>query len=572
MKKKLLSILIAVCMVIFILPLTVAAQSDVTFPTTTVTIDVGGAVCKTDDYEITSTMIKGLKKNVNYVLTGTTNKSIGIWGANEEENHNPFYFTLNNVTLKGGIITQNSPTEIKINVPENTNNILGDIRSQSITIQGKGTLNTTSLVVIQKTTYIDSALYVKDTKLNLGEYKNDGSIAYKTKSTLEGDITFAGDAVINAVGSGKDAIILVGQTSRQDVNFYMKDNAKFYILQEDAKTNDYDDAIVFFQCNKFVMSDNSYLEAKSCASGYAFTLCGNMQIKDNATLKATANSLAFFAYEINLDGGKIISESQTSNAIYAYGLSVKNAEVNAVSNASNAILVDGILKIANSRLTAKSLDGIKAVVARERVDGPKNDTPTEQDDLIKLGDNTGEINSSKIKTTDWEYVEIENYGETYWLWQRLSYFVDDKGEGVSNVIIDTLYPVTYNAGKDGKGDTKTVNKVKADDLTLENALFTRDGYTQIGWATEDGGKKIYELGAKYTEDKAITLYPVWEKNATADNNTNGKNDNNSDKNINVDKNTTSPKTFDDFYTLFLIASLGMLSLITVKKIKNVSTK
>lgn len=255
-------------------------------------------------------------------------------------------------------------------------------------------------------------------------------------------------------------------------------------------------------------------------------------------------------------------------------MSVKNnSVVKATSNTSNSVFVfDGILEIDNSLFEAKSPDGEKSIMVRERIEGIESEPPTDNDDLIKLGDNTGDINSLKIKTTDWEFGSYEEWDEVYQMWQRLSYFVDDKGESVSNVIIDTLYPVTYNAGKDGKGDTKTVNKVKADDLTLENALFTRDGYTQIGWATEDGGKKIYELGAKYTEDKAITLYPVWEKNATADNNTNGKNDNNSDKNINVDKNTTSPKTFDDFYTVFLVASLGMLSLITVKKIKTVSTK
>lgn len=253
-------------------------------------------------------------------------------------------------------------------------------------------------------------------------------------------------------------------------------------------------------------------------------------------------------------------------------MSVKNnSVVKATSNTSNSVFVfGGILEIDNSIFEAKSPDGVKAVVARQRIDSPKADVPTEQDALIILGNNTGDINSSTIKTTEWEYVTFEEWDQTYQMWQRLAYFVDEKGENASNVIIDTLYPVTYNAGKDGNGDTKTVNKVKADDLTLENVLFTRDGYTQTGWATEDGGKKVYELGAKYTVDKAITLYPVWEKNTTTDNkDNNGKNDNVSDKNnANVDKNTTSPKTSDSTPLAIVFATATILFVTVTIKNKN----
>lgn len=73
------------------------------------------------------------------------------------------------------------------------------------------------------------------------------------------------------------------------------------------------------------------------------------------------------------------------------------------------------------------------------------------------------------------------------------------------------YAVTYKPGKDGKGDAKTVYKIEGIELTLENVLFTRTGYTQIGWALTDGGEKTYGLGAEYTADAPLTLYPVWEE-------------------------------------------------------------
>lgn len=71
------------------------------------------------------------------------------------------------------------------------------------------------------------------------------------------------------------------------------------------------------------------------------------------------------------------------------------------------------------------------------------------------------------------------------------------------------YTVSYNKGANGSGtntsDTKTYNV----DLTLKTAIFTRTGYTQTGWSTSDGGSQAYALGATYSANAAVTLYPVW---------------------------------------------------------------
>ena len=74
------------------------------------------------------------------------------------------------------------------------------------------------------------------------------------------------------------------------------------------------------------------------------------------------------------------------------------------------------------------------------------------------------------------------------------------------------YRVIFAPGKDGSGAESTVTKTYGTDITLHGALFTRTGYTQTGWATTDGGVKVYELGGTYTENAAITLYPVWTVN------------------------------------------------------------
>ena len=73
------------------------------------------------------------------------------------------------------------------------------------------------------------------------------------------------------------------------------------------------------------------------------------------------------------------------------------------------------------------------------------------------------------------------------------------------------YPVTYAPGANGTGDSKTVNKEYNNALELEGALFTRLGYTQVGWSKYDGGEKDYSLNAIYEQNEALTLYPVWEE-------------------------------------------------------------
>ena len=73
------------------------------------------------------------------------------------------------------------------------------------------------------------------------------------------------------------------------------------------------------------------------------------------------------------------------------------------------------------------------------------------------------------------------------------------------------YPVTYAPGANGTGDSKTVNKEYNNALELEGALFTRLGYTQVGWSKHDGGEKDYSLNAIYEQNEALTLYPVWEE-------------------------------------------------------------
>ena len=84
----------------------------------------------------------------------------------------------------------------------------------------------------------------------------------------------------------------------------------------------------------------------------------------------------------------------------------------------------------------------------------------------------------------------------------------------------TLYAVWTNENvisyhPDSNSDEKsTIYQVKeaGQAATLKGETFHRTGYTQTGWATTEGGPKVYNLGATYSSSAALDLYPVWTAN------------------------------------------------------------
>ena len=83
---------------------------------------------------------------------------------------------------------------------------------------------------------------------------------------------------------------------------------------------------------------------------------------------------------------------------------------------------------------------------------------------------------------------------------------------VSMLSITGDYEVIYLPGTYGTGSAVTDMKPHNNILTLRGALFTRAGYTQVGWSTVDGGEKVYGFEDIYTKNEALTLYPVWNAN------------------------------------------------------------
>ena len=75
------------------------------------------------------------------------------------------------------------------------------------------------------------------------------------------------------------------------------------------------------------------------------------------------------------------------------------------------------------------------------------------------------------------------------------------------------YKITYDKGANGTGTIDPMYKTHGTNINLSSSTFTYAGHTQDGWSTSDGGSKVYELGASYTTDAPVTLYPHWVEDA-----------------------------------------------------------
>ncbi|MGE9941534.1 InlB B-repeat-containing protein [Bariatricus sp. SGI.161] len=71
------------------------------------------------------------------------------------------------------------------------------------------------------------------------------------------------------------------------------------------------------------------------------------------------------------------------------------------------------------------------------------------------------------------------------------------------------YTITYNGGEGSTGSIAEGTKIHGVPFTLSSDTFTREGYVQTGWMDEEGER--YNLGGTYTTNENVTMYPVWDE-------------------------------------------------------------
>lgn len=370
MKKLLAMFLPVLCMVLCLVPMTALAETETTVPAepvgnsetvmTVVTIDVGGANTENENYKIDNTGISLLKRNVQYVLTGTTDKRVSVWGNNNSEEglKEAHYIKLDNATINGGIIVENSPVKMVVEVADGTVNTVKRLSANDLTISGSGTLNAESLNVTQKTSYMPSKLSISDTTVTVTEPANSGD-----SCEWNGECVLSGNATVTYISQNNYSPLKMGVKSGDPTHsMTLKDNAKLYCLHQNPdQASDYSVSGLEIFSSDLTLEGNSYLEAHGRPTngkyaGYGIITQGNVSVKDNAEIKTTATDVALcVGGALEISGGTVAADSKGSNGIYAGGaITITNGAAVKASGYWPAIFAEGKITIDGSTVEAKA--------------------------------------------------------------------------------------------------------------------------------------------------------------------------------------------------------------------------
>lgn len=377
--RKLISTILALCMVLVLLPVTAAADdANPAVPTETVKLDVGAGnqVGPNNEYEIADDAVKLLAADTVYELTGTTSKKVHMWGSNSPDPVKTFYLRLNGATINGGITIWNpSGAKLVIEVVDGTTNIVQKVYAVDLTITGAGTINADRLGVTQSDKVKNlSKLYIKDTKIVVTQPTDIGD-----SDEWNGACVLDGSADVTYTSTTKYSALKLGETSRISHSLTMKGNAKLHCLQADidSPSSGYVSGLEVFYDTPITLQDNAYLEAQGRAGvdsengytgGNGILSNSDITVKDNATIDATAYGAAVSTWRnVKVLGGKIIAKSKMSNGIYAAaGMEIKDAEVEA-SGYYPALFCDNAVSIENSKVKATSTDDV-AIFSKDTIE------------------------------------------------------------------------------------------------------------------------------------------------------------------------------------------------------------
>lgn len=502
MKKLLAMFLAALCMVLCLVPMTALAETETTMPAEpvvpaepvgnsetvmpVVTIDVGGANTENENYKIDDTRISLLKRNVQYVLTGTTDKRVSVWGNNNSEEglKEAHYIKLDNATINGGIVVENSPVKMVVEVADGTVNTVKRLSANDLTISGSGTLNAEDLNVTQKTSYMPSKLLISDTTVTVTEPANSGD-----SCEWNGECVLSGNAKVTYISQNNYSPLKMGVKNGDNTHsLTLKDKAELHCLHQnpDEESQSFVSGLELFQ-GDLTLEGNSLLEAQGRPAtdpnlnGSAIVASENCDIlvKDSAEIKAAAPGVAISMFgNLTVSGGTVTAESKGSNGIYAGGaITITNgAEVKATGYwpaifAKDKITIDG------STVEAKAEADIGIYSKKGDIE-IKNSivkaNAAENYDGIRAGGNVT-VEGSWIETSG-----DETYGENI---KDSVRFNGKDGTVIGNAKLPG--DVTVEDGM-----TLTIPKDASLSVGQGNKLTNKGGIKRDGALTKDGGEII----------------------------------------------------------------------------------
>lgn len=508
MRKMMAALLMALCMMLSLLPVTALAmepeaaddgfvalngtegtpvaapvvQSGAEMPV--VEVDVSGADVAAGSYTIDANSVKLLNGSVIYELTGKTNKTIYMWGSNDTSNPYHFYLRLKGVETGNFSIYNPSSATLTIEVAAGTTNTVARLNAVNLTIFGSGTLNASSLGITESKA-VPNVLTITDTTINVNVSRNS--------DTWHGTCVLTGSADVTYTGNGNYAPLQVGESGCAGCcSLTIEDHAKLRCLQPGTAVPAYSvNGLETFGSASITVKGNGYLKAegRDSTSGYAgcgIMSQGNISIEDKGTIEATGYDVGLSTSgKVSVNGGKIIATGIGSNGIYAGGgIEITNGAYVKAEGYWPALYGDGDVVIENSTVDAIS-NADTAIFTRG----------SNEDKKIEIS------NSIVNVTCPSNRYGIYGMGGTTvdgcWLVASNEYALGGSSTSITNSVL-------FN-GKDGKviGEAKLLEDAEiAADMTLVvpegTKLTVPDGMTLTNNGTMDIQGEVAKVGSGET--------------------------------------------------------------------------
>ena len=196
---------------------------------------------------------------MTYVLTGTTDRKIYIWGRNSEnEAGEATYIRANNVVVNGGIESYNQ-VKLVLEVPEGTDNTIAKVYAHDLKIYGAGTLHSNKLGVKQATSFLPSALHITDTKVIVNcpaNYSGEWNGACVLDGNADVLYTACGDCAPLQIG------VKLGDNTH---SLTMKDSAKLRCLHAEGAVAHVTAPLLFVESKN---KRHVFVKIKACATDF----------------------------------------------------------------------------------------------------------------------------------------------------------------------------------------------------------------------------------------------------------------------------------------------------------------
>ena len=468
MKKRFFSILLSLCMVLMLCPMTVFAE-DGTAAELQNLLDNGGTVTLERDYTIDTSL------EVNNTVTLDLNgREIRMTGSNRviRINGGGSLILQDSSTLATGVITGGNINENGggVAVLDGASFVMngGTITGCSASVKGGGVYNRGSFVMNGGTiTNCTASSYGGNGVCN----ESPGSSFTMNAGSISGVVNRDGITTMHANGG--------------EITGLYNDAANMSIIKDEGKsgTTFYGEVKNYLSTIKAGIYRGVVTNCKDLSDTKPGTISGGTFEETVTNQKDAVITGGTFMKEVQNNGtitggtfkGNVLTRESIIVGTISGGMFYGDISGSDISGKTVTFMKD------DSRYALEVVSGDNQVVAPIESDAPEG--------------------MKRAWYTDEELTDKYEFGTTL----------------PENIILyagsfePITYTVTYDPGEGGTGSIAAGTKTYNVPFTLSSDTFTREGYVQCGWSCVNGGALDFELGGTYDIHEDVILYPVWDE-------------------------------------------------------------